>query len=287
MPDERSHSAILDILSSIPAVQELQAAWQEFEAMQERLAQLQDDRGEQDLLAIRIGTMLVFALVQKAAEGTKPFDLSHEDWEDVARAVAEYAVIPDGSQYSVFIFQLYANYIDASAGLLEDRAQPSSLESIRELSSRLLDLADSFADGEIAESDYVEESLWICLEALIKLLATMAGSLRGPEGELVAQSLAEMGVAYGRMKLAAQEQALLDACLAAQQEIDSTLAAKLDQYRTAVESEKAEFLQLVDDAFTAGIEDRLKRTATLARAAGVDEERILDSGESIDAYFLE
>lgn len=276
----------LDYLAQTELGEKAEQALRAIESAQAVLAGLEAQANDKDLLGVKVGTVLCFAVLGKAQAGTSPFDYTRDDWASIASEVAEWAVIADGQAYSEQVFLLYAGYIDASADLLATVASPASVDATRALADRLRSLSKTLEAGEIGEVEYTERCLWTCLEAMLKLLSALLGSAAGAELELLSTSVAQLAFEYGRYRLYAKEQLLLEEYLDHQREVDAQLEEELRAYRAQLEEEAERFLGLVDAAFDPDIESRLRNSVTLARAAGVSEEDVLDSLARIDDFFL-
>lgn len=248
------------------------------------LLQQQDQRG---LLNIKVGTTLLLAILGKAQAGKLPSLYQREDWVDIADSVAAYALRMDGQDYSAFVFTLYANYIEACAAALTGRISPATQEAVLALSEELRTRTDDLSEGLIDEPVYIERCLWTSLEAIVKLLSALLASTFGSkEYERLATAVAQLAFEYARLRLYTEEQALLDELLAHQAEVDEELETKIDALRAELAVQSEQFLSLVDNAFSSDIRERLMGSVTLAHLSGVEDEKVLDSVEKIDEFFL-
>lgn len=248
------------------------------------LLQQQDQRG---LLNIKVGTTLLLAILGKAQAGKLPSLYQREDWVDIADSVAAYALRMDGQDYSAFVFTLYANYIEACAAALTGRISPATQEAVLALSEELRSRTDDLSEGLIDEPVYIERCLWTSLEAIVKLLSALLASTFGSkEYERLATAVAQLAFEYARLRLYTEEQALLDELLAHQAEVDEELETKIDALRAELAVQSEQFLSLVDNAFSSDIRERLMGSVTLAHLSGVEDEKVLDSVEKIDEFFL-
>ena len=78
-----------------------------YQKAQESMYVLAAEKDETDLTRLKIGTVLALSVLRKIAEGTIPISFTPSDWEEIAHSVADYAVLTDGGEYSVFIFTQY------------------------------------------------------------------------------------------------------------------------------------------------------------------------------------
>lgn len=255
--------------------------------IQEDLDGLLQQQEEKELLGIKVGTVLLLAILEKAKAGKLPQFYKGEDWADIADSVAAYALRMNGVDYSAFVFTLYANYIDSCAAALAGRISPVTREAIFTLSEELRSKTSDLSEGLIDEPDYIECCLWTSLEAIVKLLSALLASFCGSEEfERLATAVAQLSIEYARFRLYAEEQALLDELLTHQNELNDELGAKIKAFRTELAAQSKQFLSLVDTAFSPDIRERLVGSVALTHSVGVEDEKILDSVEKIDGYFL-
>ena len=199
----------LDYFSKTDIGAELKSILEAYERIQEAAALFADHDNEKRLVKIRIGTILTFGTASRILKGKWPKDYSKDDWIDLVNMVSEYAVKVDDQNYSVFIFKLYADYIDASITMLAGNVSEDTLNPIKCLAEELRKKSDLFEDNGIGESEYTEECLWICLDAMIKLLSATVTKYAGEELGHFTEGLASVAFEYGRLMLYRKEQELL------------------------------------------------------------------------------
>lgn len=260
-----------------------------YEKVQENIYAMAENDDPDKLKQLKMGTILTFAVIGKVIEGKDPKKFSKEDWKDIAEAVSEYAIKMDGRDYSAFVFSLYSRYIDGSANFLEGlNADENHVEEIRALAFDLQDKTDKLQNDEISETAYIEDCMWISLEAMIKLLSAWLGTImKGlPEYYELLHATAMFAFEYGRLKLWSKEQELLEEYIEKQYILDEELQAKLDAFNAELAEEAGIFNNLVDRAFDPDFREALMGSVELARAAGVEEDEILSSVEEIDEFFM-
>jgi len=288
MPKDMIQKILIDELLSSPAGGLLQKSMQTIENVQQQLYALATDEDSNKLKLLKIGTVFQIFLMDTLASGKHPKELGKEDWKSIVEKISQYAIFGTGQQYSEFIFTLYADYIDISAGVLKSE---QSVSSIRELSAEIRSKTKAMQNGEIAETAYVEDCLWLSLEAMIKLLATFLSAklipIIGEDRAQLLQAVSNLAFEYGRYALYAKEQAILEEYIHNQYVLDEKLRAQYDAYLAEVQENAARFNHLIDVAFSGNLHDSLVHSAELARAAGVREKEILKSVEDIDAFFMD
>lgn len=284
----------IDELLDSPALQKLARIMEAITFVQENLNAFVESDDDIKRKLIKAATVFQIFLVQTLAEGKKPKDLTNEDWKIIAEKVSQYAIMSDDQQYSVFIFTLYADYIDTSVdwliGRATDEAAAKAMDEagacIKELSASIRYKTEQLHCGELSEVDYIEGCLWISLEAMIKLFAYSLMPKIGPEFTYLTQAVAQLAFEYGRLVLLTREQKLLESYIENQHVLDEKLQAEYEEYLAELNEYSDRFRGLIDAAFTPGIHDALMHSADLARAAGVKEEELLTSIEDVDDFFL-
>lgn len=287
MIEEMINGLTLDYLKNTEVGGKLQKAMAGLEKAQEvAMAYVKDDSPDK-LKTMKIGTVLTLSVIMKMADGKPINKFSDQDWKDVALDVADFAIMPDGQQYSVSVFLAYAKYVDVSVEVLEARGVSSEkCESIRTIADKVRNLSDQLKAGSISEVDYTEQCLWLLLEAMIKLIATYNRLLIGEDLAEFTENVAMFAFEYGRYSLYKQEQAILQEYLEHQCDVDMELGQKLSAFREEFRERSKEFEILVSAAFDVDISKRLKSTVDLAKKAGVDENEILDSVDKVDEFFM-
>ena len=293
MPNEPLKGLVIEELLASPAGQKIQQVMDVIASVQKHVFALKDSEDGARLKLLRIGTIFQIFLIDTLARGKKASELTPEDWKKLAEKVSQYAILSDGQGYSEFVFTLYADYIDLSVRCLRERIpndaereMEESLASIQKLADTMRQHKDSLRDGTMTEAAYVEECLWLSLEAMIKLLAVSLALVAGTEFTMLAQAVAQLAFEYGRFVLYAKEHALLESYLQNQRVLDNDLQREYDAFLSNIKENSDRFQSLLDAAFTPLLHESLLQSAALARAAGVPEKELLTSAEDIDDYFL-
>lgn len=255
--------------------------------VQRSLFALAESVDSEQFTLLKIGTVFQIFLVDVLASGKKAEELTAEDWQNIADKVAKYAVLEDGQSYSEFVFGLYADYIDLSEKVLKVRGVTEERSAaVKDIADQIWNNAELLQQGEITEVRYVEENLWLSLEAMIKCLSLYMTPLIGPEYTQLLQSVTQLGFEYGRYMLYAREQAILQEYLDNQRILDERLQAEYEAYLDEVNKNAARFQGLIDAAFDPGLRESLAESIALAKAYGVKEEELLKSEEEIDVFFM-
>lgn len=281
----------LDFLENTPAGSMLQSAISTYSKVQTLLLRLSSAEDEGSLTALKIGTVLTEAFLEKFLQGKAPQDLTRADLAEIADRVTDFAVLMDGRDYSIFVFEQYARYIEFSAKLLAARPNARSTDqigSILAVSQEIRNNSRKLHDGEITEPEYIEDCIWLSLEAILKCFSACLSCTTGtPEFGMLAQSISMLAFEYGRLIACKKEQTVLDASLKSQQQLDEDLSEEFEAFKNRLEAEEAQFNELIANAFAPEFRDSLRSSAALASAAGVKEEDVLRTANDIDRFFME
>lgn len=286
MIEELLKDITLDYLKDTEIGANIQKAMNGIAKAQETvLAYMNDDSPEQ-LKRIRIGTIATFAILGKIASGKNIKEFDKQDWIDIASKISDLAILPDGQQYSVEVFEAYADYVDISVKLLDKNGiSKEKCEAISRIAKEVRKLSKDVSKGIISEVDYTEKCLWLLLEAMVKLITSYSAILLGEDLAQFNQSVAMLAFEYGRYSLYKRESEILNQYIEYQATVDAELEAKLDKYRDEIQERSKVFDELLANSFSLDISERLKASAEIARNVGVDETEILDSVEKIDDFF--
>jgi hypothetical protein len=277
----------IDSLKDSPIIQNLKKDIEALLKYQEALYVYVSNPDETEINTLRIGTILVFSVIGKIIDGKDLKSFEKSDWQDILDNVAEYGVMIDQQIYTEFLFELFARYIELSIDINEESVKGKAAEDIRGIVDEIRGMSQRLENGDMKEADYVDRCLWSSFEAMIKLLAVYKTKKMCPEYSLFIQAVADFSVQYGRLTLYKKELALLDDYLNKQEVLDEELDARYNAYLNELQGEAEIFEDLMNNAFSDDFEQRLKNSVSLARKAGVSEDKILDTREKIDSFFMD
>ena len=277
----------IDQLMNSPAGDKLEYAMRIFEKVQTNVYALLEKEGEEGVTTVKAVTVMTFSLLKKVAAGKNPLELTTEDWKDIANDVSELAVLQEDEDYTKFIFGKYEEYIRFSADKISLYAPEKTVAAIKGLADELAEKRVAFEETQINEVTYIEDCLWICLEAMIKLIASTASKVAPEEYADFAQALAAYAFEYGRYVLYSREQAIIAEFVESQHKLDEELQLKYDSFIEELQQQTEQFYALIDNAFEPDFRESFLSSIKLARTVGVAEEEILTTTEGIDAFFLD
>jgi hypothetical protein len=277
----------LEQLMKSPLGDQIQHAMHIFDKVQTHYFALVEKQDEMGMTGIKAVTVLTFAILRKIADGKLPSQLDGQDWKEIAVVVDQYAVLADDQQYSVFIFSLYERYIRHSVQQIEGIISEETATVINGLADELHGKADALSAGYISEVTYIEDCLWISLEAMLKLLASTAALCNDQRIADFAQALTSYAFEYGRLMLYSRELEIVNQFIESQHQLDAELEQKYAAYLEDLQNESQQFYALVDNAFAPDFRDAFLHSILLAKTVGVKKEAILSSTEDIDSFFLD
>ena len=285
----------LELLQQIPiekllpesAAEKLKHIIETIGTVQRGLYKLAEGEDSDQLTLLKIGTVFQFFFIDILASGKTPKTMTEDDWKYIADKVLHHAVLEDEQSYSEFVFSLYADYIDVSAGVLQGKISEKSFQAISDLASAIRQNTELLHKEMIKETDYVEACLWLSLEAMIKLLSSSLATAIGPDLADLAAAISQLAFEYGRYVLYAKEQSILDKYIQNQYVLDEQLQQEYAVFLEEVQAEADQFRHLIDEAFSPDLPELLLKSAALARAAGVNEKELLTSVEDVDSFFLD
>lgn len=290
MQPENWQKTLIDELLSSPAGECLQKAMGTIKMIQKHLYALMDCDDSTQLKLLEVGSVFQLFLIRALASGKRPRDLGKDDWKDIAENVSRFGILQNDLSYSEFVFLSYAAYIDSSVRMLHLMMGKKELEALQALSNEIRGNTEQFREGRLSEPDYIEACLWLSLEAMIKLLATLLSSalvpLIGQDFAELVKAVSQLAFEYGRCVLFSKEQALLNEYLQNQRILDERLRQKYDAYIAELQGNADRFRHLIDMAFSSELRDSLQRSVELARAAGVGDKDLLTTMEDVDHFFL-
>ena len=286
MAEINSRDLTIEALIETPLGTGLEKAFGCFESIQETVFRLVEKDDPESYTRLKVGTILTWAVLNKLAGGKKPKDLTQQDWEDVAGAVSKYAVMMEDEEYTIFTFRVYGKYITAVASEIEELGRSDRAEAIGALAEELETKTEQFKEGLVTEPAYVEECLWICLEASMKIVCAYLAIVDKRGITDFAEAGLLFALQYSRLKMYRQAQALLEKYLRCQRRLDGKLERQFVAFQEELTTQADQFNVLIQEAFSTDFRTSLRGSADLARAAGVKEADILETIEDVDAFFM-
>ena len=254
----------------------------------ERLLPAAENVLEQDTkeVSIRAATMFLIGLWSKLKQGDSVSDLTKDEWNNILGNAYEQAVAIDPKDYSLKVFDLYRRSIEFAIEPMRANASPAAVERLEEIVSLMGGYAKDLEEGAMPETKYIEENLWLSLEAVFTVMTDRLNFRLIPE-EKRELTAAVGALAFQKLRLSIYEKELdaINECLDHQTQLDQRLTEQVNTYIDALRDELDEFDALVEKAFdTADFQAAFQGTIDLAKMIGTEE--ILQTQQDIDDYFL-
>ena len=278
-------SMLPEQLLKMPVGENISRALKSFEEMQHHLCMVSEKKKEGDAVYIKIATVMTFSLLKKIKDGKKITKMTADDWKSVADDINEYAIYRDNQMYVVFVFGMYERYIRSSAEYISEYVSENNVKAITALADEIKQKTEHLESGNISEVRYIEDCLWISLEAMIKLITSLAVCITNDEFAEYSQALAICAFEYGRYILYKRECDVLNEYIGAQKVLDTELREKYETYMDELTRQADSFLSLIDNAFAPDFRERFLNSVLLAQAAGVASDEILTDIDDIDDFF--
>lgn len=257
-----------------------------YEGIQKHLIALSKKEEDEKQTYIKTGTIITFSLLKKFRQGKTISNLSNDDWKDIANDVSEYVVFMEEQQYVQFVFRMYENFIRASVDIVAPYSTDDTMDAIYLLADELAYKTDLLNNNEIDEVKYIEDCLWISLEAMIKLTAAMTAKILDEDYTKFAQALSMYAFEYGRYKLYSKELEILNEYIEAQHRLDEKLEKKYEEFLKELEVQSQQFYAIIDNAFTDDFRTNFLHSVILAQSVGVDSSEVLSTIKDVDDYFM-
>lgn len=284
---EYIENLILQRIMSLNSSESLNQATCVVEKLQNQFGMLKDKQNEKTVTMIKSMTVLLFGLLKKHANGSCLSELRKEDWKELFKGIWDYSFAMEESQYTQFVFSMYERYIRESADYIESYATEQTVIAIRSLADELFEKAELYKAEQLSEVDYIESCLWICLEAMIKLIASTAFRVLNNDSAEFVQAIMAYSFEYGRLVLYKREQEIINEYVQSQYKLDAELERKYHKFIEELEEQSKQFYTMIENAFVSDFRERFFGSVSLARAVGVREADVLKKIEDIDSFFEE
>ena len=222
-------------------------------------------------------------------DGKIPAKYDKEDWREVTNSVIDISVIQDGESYTEYVFDLFSKCLEESVKALGVNASKDTKEAIKALSKELTSKTKAWKAEEITEAQYIEDCMYICLDATMKMIALFASSkikLEGVDTDKLALAVSSVAFQYIRCSLFQQEQTALDEIIANQYQVDTELTVTYNDFLVKFNKRTEKINELLDNAFNVDFRKSLKETFEIAIIFDVPEDELLRTPEDVDEFFM-
>lgn len=241
---------------------------------------------DNDDIGIRAATMFIIGLWSRIRQGGSVADLNRADWYDLFGIVYEKTADIDPKDYSLLVFDLYKRSIAYSIEPMRYSASQSTIKRLEEIVSLMEEYAENLDSGDMPEVDFIEENLWLSLEAIFLVITDRMNYLLLPgERRELAEAVKTLLFQKFRYSLYEKEQAAIDACLEHQKNLDQKLTKQVNAYVDALRDELDEFDMMVERAFsTTDFREAFRGSIALGKHLGAEE--LLLNKHDVDEYFM-
>ena len=237
-------------------------------------------------MGIKSATIFLIGLWSKLKQGESVSELTRDDWNSVMKAAAENAALMDPQEYSIMVFDLYKRSIAFAIEPMRVNASESVVNRLEEIVSLMEGYYESLEEGDISEVKFIEENLWLSLEAVFLVMTDRMNHMLIPEKRReLAEALSAFMFQRIRYSHYEEELAVINECLEYQAELDQRLTERINAYIDALNDELDEFDELVNVAFnTTDFQAAFRGSVQLSELVGADG--VLHTKQDIDDFFL-
>lgn len=224
------------------------------------------------------GMDFCLSISAKRKTGKRIRDFDERDWTEIAKD-SVFGTVKGGIRG----ISLY--------GLTNFTATPAAVaNAIVTASFGVADQANKYRNGKINETEFLENSELLCLDASVSALSSFAGQVIIPVpilGAIIGNAVGTMMYQIAKDNLSSKEQKIISEYLNSIGELEDSLAREYQEYVDAIASDMQLYIDLLDKAFAPDIRIAFSGSIELAKAVGVPQEEILDSYEKVASYFLD
>jgi len=237
-------------------------------------------------LGIKTATIFLVSLWSKLRKGGLVAELTKDDWNQVLGIAAEKAATIDPQEYSLLVFDLYRKSIAFAIEPMRTNASESVINRLEEIVSSMEEYSEDLKSGSMSEVKFIEESLWLSLEAVFLVMTDrMNHSLIPKERQALAEAVGALTFQNFRYSCYEKELEVIDECLKSQKDLDQRLTQQVNEYIDALNAELDEFDILVEKAFDiTDFQAAFRGSINLAKTFKAEE--ILQTQHDIDDYFM-
>lgn len=237
-------------------------------------------------LGIKTATMFLIGVWSKLKQGGSVSELTKDDWNSIMGAAAENAAMIDPRDYSMMVFDLYRRSIAFAIDPMRENASESVISRLEEIVSLMEGYNEDLETGDMPEIKYIEENLWLSLEAVFLVMADrMSHTLLPEKRRELSEAISALVFQKFRYSHYEEELAVLDECIEYQAKLDQRLTERVNAYVDALKDELDEFDAMVENAFNAtDFQAAFRGSIDLAESFGA--ENILRTQKDVDDFFL-
>ncbi|MBR2682750.1 MAG: hypothetical protein IKE22_05745, partial [Atopobiaceae bacterium] len=240
--------------------------------------------------AIESATEFIVAIASKLKDGKHLRDLDENDWIEIAgeseRGFAKGAV-RGASVYFItslnvagYVSQAYSLAThDYVAKAIDNYISTSGVaaSALVTASFGVAEQAHRMRTGAIDETEFLERSELLCLDASVSAFSSIVGQAVIPIpvlGAVIGNTVGNVLYQIAKDGLNEKEQALAEAYIKEQQELDAALDARYQMLVAELNQGMKEYLALLDRALSPDSSEAFDGSIALARSLGVPEDEL-------------
>lgn len=237
-------------------------------------------------LGIKKATIFLIGLWSRLGQGGSVTELTKDDWNEILGNAAEKAGVIDPKDYSLMVFDLYKKSISFAIEPMRANASESVLNRLEEIVTTMDEYSEGLEAGAMPEAKFIEENLWLSLEAILLVMTDrMSHTLLPEEKRELAEAVSTLVFQKLRYRIYDRELAAIKECLEYQNKLDQRLTKQVNAYIDALKNELDEFDVLVEKAFnTSDLQTAFRGSVDLAESLGA--EGTLLTASDVDDYFM-
>lgn len=227
--------------------------------------------------AIEGGTAFYMSVAKKRKSGKKIKDFDSNDWKDIIGESGEKFI--RGGVRGASIYTL-TNFT----------ATPAAVASaIVTASYGVADQVHLYRIGKISETEFLENSELLCLDASVSALSSFIGQAIIPIpvlGAVIGNTVGTVMYQIGKDKFSDNEQRILRLYAESMQKLDASLEEEYQELIMLLNKEVEMYMSFMEDSFSANVGVAFEGSINLALSLGIPKDEILDSHDKIKAFFL-
>lgn len=213
----------------------------------------------------------------KLNEGKKITDFNADDWYEIGGEAGKAAL--KGGVRGISLYTL-TNVASTPAGVANAMVTASF---------GIAEQAHLFRNGKLSETEFIENSQVLCLDASVSALSSFIGQAIIPVpviGAVLGNAIGTTLYQISKDNLNSLEQRLVEQHLQSINEFNKTLDAQYYIVLQNINETIVQFYSILEKAFSPDVSVAFEGSIQLAKEMGVPIEEILDSKSKIDDYFL-
>lgn len=227
--------------------------------------------------AVEGGVAFALAVISRVRAGKSIRDFSSDDWSEIAQETGFSAA--KGAVRGLSIYAL-TNFTATAA---------ATANSLVTASFVVAEQAHQLRSGHIDEPTFIENCQAACIETAVSALSSLVGQGLIPVpmlGAVIGNAVGMAMLKAATSALSVREAELIEGFLEEQRLLDAHLTDSHRLLLEQLEAGMADYLSLLEMAFSPNVHEALLGSVALAEQLGVARDELLDAEDKALAYFL-